>query len=74
MRTGFRAPHRVLHAVDDDPLSGVSLDSTREEVAAVLADRALATARLTGTFAPPWPLAAVAMAAAARAISWRCAR
>ncbi|HKE17459.1 MAG TPA: YbhB/YbcL family Raf kinase inhibitor-like protein [Kofleriaceae bacterium] len=58
---GYRGPcppdqhtyELALYAVDENPLSGVSLDSTRDEVAAVLADRALAAARLTGTFAPP---------------------
>jgi phosphatidylethanolamine-binding protein (PEBP) family uncharacterized protein len=43
----------AVHAVDENPLGGLTLDSTRDEVAAVLEDRALDRARLRADFAPP---------------------
>ena len=42
----------MLYALGENPLSGVTLDSTRDEVVEVLADQALLTTRLTGTFTP----------------------
>lgn len=43
----------ALHALDELPLSGVTLDSSRDEVVEVLTQRALVSTTLTGTFTPP---------------------
>jgi hypothetical protein len=43
----------ALYALDELPLTGVTLESTGDELVEVLTERALASTRLTGTFTPP---------------------
>jgi phosphatidylethanolamine-binding protein (PEBP) family uncharacterized protein len=42
----------VLHALDEYPLAGLTLESTRDQLAEVLGQRAVARATLVGTFEP----------------------
>jgi len=42
----------ALYAFDENPLSGVTLDWTRDELVASFEERALISTRLRGTFAP----------------------
>jgi Raf kinase inhibitor-like YbhB/YbcL family protein len=43
----------ALYALDELPLTGVTLESTSDELVDVLTERALVSTTLTGTFTPP---------------------